>query len=52
MEVSGAVGQGQEAAGRQGIPQPGDNAGRIIAVRDEVLDRDQEQRDRPGEVEE
>jgi len=52
MIQAAAVGQDQEAARREGVAVGGDEGGRAFGVRDEVQDRDQEQRDRPGEVEE
>jgi hypothetical protein len=46
------VGEREVAAGREGVAVGGDDPGRVVGVRDEVQDRDQEQGDRLGDVEE
>jgi hypothetical protein len=50
-EVGGGVRQHQVAARRNRLDQPVHQAVRVVFVEDEVQDRDQQHRHRPGEVE-
>ncbi len=50
VEVAGGMGDDQVAARRHGVSQPGDDPGRVLGVPDEMQDRDQQHRHRPGQV--
>jgi hypothetical protein len=50
-DVRGDLGHGQVAAGRARADEPGDDAVRVVGVRDQMQDRHQHDRHRLGEVE-
>jgi len=50
-ELTGLVGQDKQAARRHRRQVPGDDSGGIVAVRQVVQARDEQQRDRLGEIE-
>ncbi|SNQ49285.1 hypothetical protein FRACA_3160004 [Frankia canadensis] len=51
VEVGGRMGEGEVAAGGQGVEQGADDAERVLVVGEEVQDRDDRQGDRLGQVE-
>jgi len=50
VDIAGHVRQAEVAAGRERVPQPRGNAGRVLLSGEEMQDRDQKQRHRLGEI--
>ncbi len=50
VEVAGGMGDHQVAARRHRLPQPGHDPGRVLGLSDEMQNRDQQHRHRPGQV--